>query len=270
MLYIAIGSVAVYIVTLADPSRALYNALTFDRAAILSGQVWRLFSYVFLGMFDSSTILFAAVMLLCYYQIGQALENAWGKLRFTLYYLTGLILLDVAGLALNIGIGAGTLNLTLFLAFATLYPDTQFMLFFIIPVKARWIGLFSLAMDLLTLLQISQFPYNLTPLFALANYFLFLGKDFLNIFPVSWRINASRLGRRGGGHRQRGGKTIPFGRAGSFEAGAAPVKGPYTHRCTVCGRTDQSNPELEFRYCSKCKGYYCYCSEHINNHTHIQ
>ena len=56
-----------------------------------------------------------------------------------------------------------------------------------------------------------------------------------------------------------------------FRVENAPKKEPtYTHRCTVCGRTDASNPELEFRYCSKCNGYYCYCSDHINNHSHIQ
>ena len=40
--------------------------------------------------------------------------------------------------------------------------------------------------------------------------------------------------------------------------------------CTICGKTDTSHPDLEFRYCSRCQGYHCYCQEHISNHTHIQ
>ena len=101
---------------------------------------------------------------------------------------------------------------------------------------------------------------------SLANYFLFFGKDVLNVIPMSWRINAGRLFRK---QPQKKAKVIQFN-AGSYEAPKATVKAPYTHRCTVCGRTDISNPELEFRYCSRCKGYYCYCEEHISNHSHIQ
>ena len=65
------------------------------------------------------------------------------------------------------------------------------------------------------------------------------------------------------------GKAIPFNTAGSYQATHAKVKAPYTHKCTVCGRTDVDSPVLEFRYCSRCKGYHCYCSEHISNHAHI-
>ena len=43
----------------------------------------------------------------------------------------------------------------------------------------------------------------------------------------------------------------------------------YLHKCAVCGRTDTDYPNLEFRYCSKCVGNYCYCMDHINNHVHI-
>ena len=66
------------------------------------------------------------------------------------------------------------------------------------------------------------------------------------------------------------GKPIPFPAAGSYEASTASVKGPYHHRCTVCGRTDASDPDLEFRYCSRCNGYFCYCQDHISDHTHIE
>ena len=159
------------------------------------------------------------------------------------------------------------LNLSLFLAYATLFPDAHFLLFFIIPVKAWIFALIDLVLVVVGLVSY-PFPYNLFSVVSLANYFLFFGKDVLNVIPMSWRTNASRLLRRKSPTRKKA-KVIRFD-AGSYEASHAAPKAPYTHKCTVCGRTDVSNPELEFRYCSKCKGYYCYCQDHINNHVHIQ
>ena len=159
------------------------------------------------------------------------------------------------------------LNLSLFLAYATLYPDSHFLLFFIIPVKAWIFALLDLALVLVGLFTY-PFPANLFSVISLANYFLFFGKDVLNVIPASWRANARRLFRKK--TKQQKAKTVPFPNAGSYESSAARPKEPYTHRCTVCGRTDVSNPELEFRYCSRCKGYYCYCQDHINNHSHIE
>jgi hypothetical protein len=155
----------------------------------------------------------------------------------------------------------------LFLAYATLYPDTHFLLFFIIPVKAWIFALFDLILVLLGFMT-SPFPANLFSIISLANYFLFFGKDVANVFPLSWRMNARRLFRKGG--KARGSKVVPFPSAGSYKATTATPKENYTHKCTVCGRTDATNPELEFRYCSRCKGYHCYCEEHISNHAHIE
>ena len=157
------------------------------------------------------------------------------------------------------------LNLSLFLSYATLYPDAHFLLFFIIPVKAWIFALFDLVLVLFDFL-INPFPYNCFAIISLANYFLFFGADVLNVLPLSWRINARRLLKK---EPVKKAKVIQF-EAGSYQAAKAAPKAPYTHRCTVCGRTDISNPELEFRYCSRCKGYYCYCEDHISNHSHIQ
>lgn len=267
MLWVMSVNVVVYLLIRIDPSGKLLWWLCFDRNAILHGQVWRLFSYAFLDLITQS-YLWAVIAVIFYYQLGRALENAWGRCRFNLYYLSGILFLDIAGFLLNVPVNSTALNLSLFLAYATLYPETTFMVFFIIPIKARYLGIFNLIVYLLQLLTISLFPYNLLPLFALANYFLYFGSDFLNIFPVSWQVNANRLKRKVSAGRKR--KDIPFPNAGSYAASTARPEAPYTHKCTVCGRTDVSNPELEFRYCSKCKGYYCYCGDHINNHSHIQ
>ena len=159
------------------------------------------------------------------------------------------------------------LNLSLFLSYASLYPDAHFLLFFIIPIKAWIFALFDLGIVLMNFLTY-PFPYNLFPVISLANYFLFFGKDILNVIPMSWRANFTRLFRKKVPSQKKA-KVIQFD-AGSCEASKASAKVPYTHRCTVCGRTDISHPHMEFRYCSRCKGYYCYCEEHINNHSHIQ
>ena len=110
-------------------------------------------------------------------------------------------------------------------------------------------------------------PYNLFPLIAIANYFLFFGKDVVNVIPLSWRI---KLGRTFKKQPVKKTGTVPFPNTPPRPAATAKVQTPYTHKCTVCGRTDVTNPELEFRYCSRCNGYHCYCEDHISNHTHIE
>lgn len=265
MLYLSLGTALVYIMSQMSGNYFLYNLLYFDRQRILQGEIWRLITYPLTYRIDS--LLLMAVSLLCYYSIGRAMENIWGTLRFNLFYLTGVLMMDVYCMIFGGTASVTYLNLSLFLSYATLFPDAQFLLFFIIPVKAWLFALIDLAIVVMDLISY-PFPYNLFSVISLANYFLFFGKDVLNVIPMSWRVNARRLFKKQP-VRQKRAKVIPFD-AGSYEATKAAPKAPYTHRCTVCGRTDVSNPELEFRYCSRCKGYYCYCEEHISNHSHIQ
>ena len=270
MLYISIGTAIVYVLSQMDKSSTLYNALCFDRGLILQGQVWRLFTYVF--TFNAGNVLFMLVSLLCYFSLGRAMEHIWGTFRFNLFYFTGVVMMDIFCMLFG-GFRADVyyLNMSLFLGYATLYPNAGFLLFFIIPVKAWIFALFDLIItfsDVVRLTVAGLFPYNLFPLIAIANYFLFFGKDVVNVIPLSWRINAGRLFKKKPGTKKTG--TVPFPTAGSYQATTAKVQAPYTHKCTVCGRTDVTNPELEFRYCSRCNGYHCYCEEHISNHTHIE
>ena len=265
MLYIALGSAVVYLMSEISGNYFLYSLLYFDRSLILQGQIWRLITYPLTYRIDS--LLLMMVSLLCYYSIGRAMENIWGTLRFNLFYFTGVVMMDVYCMLFGGTASVTYLNLSLFLSYATLYPDSQFLLFFIIPVKARLFALFDLAIVVLDLFT-QSFPYNFFSVISLTNYFLFFGSDVLNVLPLSWRINARRLFKKQP-VQQKKAKVIQFD-AGSYEATKAAPKAPYTHRCTICGRTDISNPELEFRYCSRCKGYYCYCEEHISNHSHIQ
>ncbi len=267
MLYVSLGCALVYLFSLISGNAGLYYLLSFDRAAILRGQVWRLITYP-LTFGYGYHILVLAIALFCYYSLGRAMENIWGTLKFNLFYLCGILMMDIYCLIFNCYASASYLNLSLFLSYATMYPDAQFLLLYIIPVKAWIFALVDLALVAYGLIAY-PFPDNLFSLISLANYFLFFGKGVLNVIPMSWRANARRLfGRVKKGPQKA--KTIPFPNAGSYEASTARPQAPYTHRCTVCGRTDVSNPELEFRYCSKCNGYYCYCQDHINNHSHIQ
>ena len=261
MLYIALGTAVVYIMSEMSGNYLLYNLLYFDRQRILQGEIWRLITYPLTYRIDN--LLLMAVSLFVYHSLGQAMESIWGTLRFNLFYLTGVIMMDVYCMIFGGTASVTYLNLSLFLSYATLFPDAQFLLFFIIPIKARFFALFDLAIVVLDLISY-PFPYNLFSVISLANYFLFFGKDVLNVLPLSWRAKAKNRSRKQPGQKP---KVIPFDAARSSKP--AP-QANYTHRCTVCGRTDVSNPELEFRYCSRCKGYYCYCQDHISNHSHIQ
>ena len=269
MLFIGIGTALVYIMTMVAENNVLYNVLRFDRNAILQGQIWRLFTYVFTyGITEygpSSNPLLIAISLLCYFSLGRAMENIWGTLRFNLYYFCGIFLMDIYCMIFPCHANVDYLNLSLFLGYATLYPDARFLLLFIIPVKAWIFAIIDLALMLFGLITY-PFPYNLFSVIALANYFLFFGKDVVNVFPLAWRANASRLFRKK--KKKATPKVIPFPTAGSYQASTATIKAPYTHCCSVCSKTDITNPELEFRYCSRCSGYRCYCQEHICNHTH--
>ena len=265
MLYISLGTALIYLMTLVTQNYTLYTMLLFDRTAILQGQIWRLISYPLTYYIDNPVLML--ISLFCYYSLGRAMENVWGTFRFNLFYLSGIVMMDVYCMIFGCMANVTYLNLSLFLSYATMYPDSRFLLMFIIPVKAWIFALVDLVIVVIDLL-VSPFPYNLFSVISIANYFLFFGKDVVNVIPMSWRANARRLFRKKPG--SKGPKVVPFPSAGSYEASVAKPKAPYTHRCTVCGRTDVDSPDLEFRYCSRCNGYYCYCEDHISNHSHIQ
>lgn len=260
MLYICIGNAVMYVISMVTRNYTLYNLLSFNRRLILQGQVWRLFTYPLTYL--TSNILLMAISLLCYFSLGNAMERMWGTLKFNIFYLTGVVLMDIYAMIFNCSANVYYLNMSLFLGYATLFPDASFLLFFIIPVKAWVLALFDLVIILLGVFSPPFTAANLFPLIALGNYFLFFGKDVLNVIPLSWQSNARKLFHK----KPKQPKVIQF----HISQKPQEPKQNYNHRCTVCGRTDVSNPELEFRYCSKCKGYYCYCQDHINNHVHIQ
>jgi membrane associated rhomboid family serine protease len=282
MLYICLGSGLVYFMSAFAGNSTLYSILRFDRDLVLQGQVWRLFSYPLTH--SGSSLFMTLISLVCYYALGRAVENQWGTLRFNLFYLSGVVLMDIFAMSLGgITVQSGNtiyifstlyadmgyyLNTSLLLAFATLYPDNHFLLLFIIPVKAWIFALLDLGLTLFEIYNLSYplfcFPHNLFPLVAIANYLLFFGKDVKNVLPFLRNRGIRRAPRK---KHKAGPTVVEF--PGSSQRGSVP-KEAYTHRCVVCGRTDTEHPDLEFRYCSRCKGYHCYCIDHINNHEHVE
>ena len=282
MLYICLGSGLVYFMSAFAGNSTLYSILRFDRDLVLQGQVWRLFSYPLTH--SGSSLFMTLISLVCYYALGRAVESQWGTLRFNLFYLSGVVLMDIFAMSLGgITVQSGNtlyifstlyadmgyyLNTSLLLAFATLYPDNHFLLLFIIPVKAWIFALLDLGLTLFEIYNLSYpvfcFPHNLFPLVAIANYLLFFGKDVKNVLPFLRNRGIRRAPRK---KHKAGPTVVEF--PGSSQRGPVP-KEAYNHRCVVCGRTDTDHPELEFRYCSRCSGYHCYCIDHINNHEHVE
>lgn len=139
MLVIIAGQAMVYLANLLNPDILLLSRFSLNWAAVMHGEVWRLFTFVFIP--QSTSPLGLVLTLYFYYLIGNTLENTWGDFQFNVYYLCGMLGAILAA-ALT---GYGTsyyINLSLFFAFAMLYPDFQVLLFFIIPIKMKYMALF--------------------------------------------------------------------------------------------------------------------------------
>lgn len=210
---------------------------------VLKGEVWRLITYIFIP--EGTNPIFIVFELYFFYMIGASLENEWGSFRFNVYYLLGMIGTTIAAFIT----GAATavyINLSLFLAFAYLYPNYEILLFFIIPIKIKYLGWINWLFIAISVIFL-PFHYKLASIASVLNFFVFFGKDIFT------RTNTSR---RAYYNRKR------------FKA-EMPKK--YTiHRCAVCGITEKDNPDMQFRYCIECDGDYEYCMEHLNNHKHVK
>ena len=289
MLYIVLGSGVVYFFELVNGGNIIFELLAFDKSLILRGQVWRLVTWLFTDVLSSNPFL-NVLFLYFFYNIGRAVEATIGTFKFNLFYVGGVVMMDLFAMifcpvqdvivggylitpeVFSMGIYSGMashLHLSLVLAFATTHPDSNFLLFFIIPIRAWVMALIYLVLTGIGVYNmcypINLMPHALFPLIGLLNYFVFFGDQMHNLLPLSWRAKLKQRMKKSN-HAPKTG-TIPF--PGGNTQRQAPARPSYTHKCTVCGRTDVSNPELEFRYCSKCNGYHCYCQDHISDHEHV-
>lgn len=261
MLIIVIGTAAVWLLDLMDSTGQLLSLLAFSPAAILRGQIWRLLTFVFV---PTNSGIWLLISLYFYYFVGSVLEREWGAGRFTIFYLSGMLLTIVYGFIVYFAAGLSMplstiyINYSLFFAFATLYPDNMVLLFFFIPIKMKWLAWLDAAYFAYSILDgLISLPgvlklLGLMPVIAILNYLLFFGSSLGGLF-------RPRAARR---------STVDFKQELHRMKKDAKQKN-YTHKCAVCGRTDADYPELEFRYCSRCAGYHCFCQDHINNHVHF-
>ncbi|MEY2905637.1 MAG: hypothetical protein RLZZ408_108 [Verrucomicrobiota bacterium] len=241
--YVALFNALVFILHLLAPG--YLSMLELDPRLVLNGEIWRLVTWIFIPETLSPFWIFFALLFLLY--LGDGLEAAMGASRLTLFYVSGVILCTLVNFLFTLkGSGAVLgrantfLNLSLMLAFATLYPDFKVLVFFVIPVKIAWLALFSAAIMLMATLG--------QPLIVAAtlgastlNYLLFFHRQLLGNFGLTApRIRTPKMANS---------------RQAASTGGSEPL-----HRCEQCGRTDVSNPELEFRVASNGSDY---CAEHL-------
>ena len=259
MLYISIGTILVYVLLQFSDYTAI-SFLTFDLAHVLHGEVWRIITYIFVPMYGSPFSLLIALYF--YYWIGSTLERQWGTAKFNLYYFSGVLLTVLGVTIVSLATGnhflgiAGThyVNLSMFLAFAALYPETQVLLFFLIPVKMKWLAWIDIGVFALGIVQAiarGDIVGIVVPLVALLNFAAFIWPE-VRYFAQRKQYQHSR-------------QTVQFKKAVKQQQ---QVRG-YHHKCCVCGKTDTDHPDMQFRYCSKCAGYHCYCQDHIFSHVHF-
>ncbi|MBE5974480.1 hypothetical protein ACOAOT_17645 [Lacrimispora sp. AGF001] len=226
--------------------------LALDAQKILSGQVWRVVTFMIYPPGGGS--LFGSLIgMYLYYMLGVNLERIWGAFRFNVYFFMGVIGHVAAALVVyiffrqRIYLTTEFLNYSLFFAFAATFPDLEFLLFFVIPIKAKWMAMFNGIYFLYEFIM-GNMATRITIVMSLINFFVFflLTRD-LN------RFNPKEIKRKQNFHRQM--KIMP--------------QGGTHHKCAVCGRTEKDSPNLEFRYCSKCEGSLEYCSEHLYTHKHV-
>lgn len=256
MLYVVIGNVIIWLFSMMDTTNLLAASLQFSPPLIMKGQIWRLITFAFI---PTSGGILALIMFYFYYFIGNTLEKYWGKAKFTLFFFSGILFTVIYGHVIyfitgaDIRISASYIYLSMFFSFATLFPETQVLLFFIIPMKIKWLAYIDAAFFLYEII-VTPFPYNLIPVVAVLNYLLFCG---------GWLFQF--LGKKRGYNNP---KVINYKKAAK-QVNRNRNNAPYSRKCEVCGITDVDDPDMEFRYCSRCIGYHCYCSRHINDHIHF-
>ncbi len=242
-LVLTLGLGATFLLHLGWPGST--DLLVFDRDLIREGQLWRLVSFVVLA--PAWHPVFAAFGLYMFYLMGSALEGEWGEFRFSLFVFVGWLATVAAAWLPTVQYPGATTNTFLlgsvFLAFAWRYPDFVIYIFFLIPVKIKWLALITwigYGWALIT----GGWTTRALVLAAIANFLVFFGKEIW----LSMRAARRRMAGR---------------------AEAIAHADDVLHRCSACGATEKSHPEFEFRVCTECQGDHEYCREHLDSHRHV-
>ncbi len=211
---------------------------------LMKGEWWRLVTFPFNPPVQN--LLFAFFAWYLFYLMGSALEELWGAFRYNIFLLVGYILtVAVSFLTPAYAVSNAFIGGSVFLAFAFLFPDYQLLLFLVVPVRIRWLALLTwLYYGYLFLF--GGWGIRFLVMSSVGNFLLFFARDIYVNIRYGKRQLAKKVGRTVRNNDQ------PF------------------HRCTVCGITDKTHPQMDFRYCPQCDGQHGYCTEHILNHEHIK
>jgi hypothetical protein len=231
--YVVALNALVFILVTLTPEYA--QVLELNRAAILHGEVWRLVTWIFLP--TTQSFFWIIFYLMFTWWLGDLLEGSWGTFRLNAYYFLGMAL--CIGSALIFGASEGNLflNLSLFLAVATLAPDLEILLFLVIPVKIKWVALFSLIFPVYVVL-FEPLAAKIVVILCLGNYVLFFAPAYFKGTLASAKTR---------GRRQR------------FEASKLPANAAL-HTCCVCRATELTHPDAEFRVAADGNEY---CTDHL-------
>lgn len=244
MKYIVIISAVVYALRFVGID--LYPILYFDAGLILGGQIWRAVTFIFVT--PNTSIIFAVFVFYFYYIIGETLEQQWGSFAFTVYYLLNVAVSVILGLATGgYIVNSYYINLAMFLAYGFSYPNNTVMLFMIIPLKMKYLAWIYVAFEVLWVVTGATLAQKLILLSGIISFIIFFWQDIFVYLRRFLKIN----------------KKTPV----------KPKKNPnlhVIHKCEVCGRTEADDKELQFRFCSRCKGFHEYCMEHLYTHQHYE
>ena len=264
MKYMVVLYVIGYLLSAISPA-AFY--LDFDR--IFKGEIWRLVTFVMTppSLFGggAANVILAMITNYVYYMIGSTLEMIWGSFRFNLFYFGGVFSCIICALITTFLFGGvyGSfvtteyIFLSMFLAYAMMFPNQEFLLFFLLPVKAKWFGVVYVGMLAFKFFEciniIVRIGIHPQAVVVMMNI-VFSVLNFIILF--------SAFKNRGVSHAQKK-------RTSAYKKKVSTLAKNRVHTCTMCGRTSQTNPELEFRFCSRCDGNREYCTEHLFTHEHI-
>ena len=237
------GQVIVFVMIQFDKSQSLMNRLLLDPHQVMAGEYWRLVTFIFLPSSDSwfLFLIFVWVNLL----FGRALEQQWGDFKFNLYMLLGYLSSVATAFLFDVSLGNSSLMTAIFLAFAVEFPDFELLLFFVLPVKVRYLAIFVWIGVILLPLVFRPGPSTLAGLTALGHYFVFFGPGIVARFKARRRREV-------------------------FETRMEQLEKTFMHRCEACGMTEDDDSEMMFRVCSKCNDGQEYCETHIRDHEHVE
>lgn len=256
MYYITIMYALGLVLWMFNPSFYL-QYLSLDASAIMRGQVWRLVTFLIfppaLGNMVFTQVFYGVIALFMYYSLGQTLERVWGSFRFNVFFFMGVLGQIVASLLgylvfkESLFLTTGFLNFSIFLAFAIYFPDVEFLLFFVLPIKAKWLAIAECAVYLYSFM-VGNTSTRWEIVISLANIivFFFMTRNYKRYAPKEIKRKTNYQ------------KAVKIRPAGGTR-----------HKCAVCGRTELDGDDLEFRYCSKCEGNYEYCQDHLYTHQHV-